>query len=306
MECTQTTIEPPLEPSSEREACASADGQASEPGEGEAGGEQGDIGGEKAETPGTAAFDKRVMRFCAGRGFTAGPWKDWDTSSPGWIGRQFAALSPAERADAERWRDAYLLDIDARGKTPVTVGVFLRDRMWTGLDPMLLARAEKRKMAQLTPEERARPDGWAACRGPVGMAWLFARLAKGPNDAAAMARPLLTDAGLRDAWPAVWWFQAMDRQKGGAIFDPEWHAAKGLMEFVPRETDVLAAWRGHFAERGWKWLHAFDQADGVYCPKGGPEGLEAFERAVRDGARGGEAGGRTGTDMAAGQARKAS
>ena len=43
------------------------------------------------DRPQRAAFQKRVMRFCNGRGFAAGAWTDWDTSSPEWIARQFAA-----------------------------------------------------------------------------------------------------------------------------------------------------------------------------------------------------------------------
>jgi hypothetical protein len=239
-----------------------------------------DGGGEAADTPGRAEFEKRVMRFCNGRGFAAGPWRDWDTSSPGWIARQFAALSVAERADAERWRDPYLLDLAARKKNPVPVGTFLRDRLWTGLDPMLLERAERHRQARLAPEERPRPDGWAACMGPVGMAWLMAKLLAGPEDAEAMARPIVTEAVLRDAWPALWWWQAVQRQRGGAAFDPQWHALKGAMEPVPAGTAMLARWRSEFEARGWKWLSAFDQAAVVYLPVGGPEGLEAFRAAV--------------------------
>lgn len=282
-ESAEPVIEPVTEP--EREVRAGAVGQ-----EGEivdAGEDDGD------DRPGTAAFEKRVMRFCNGRGFVAGAWPDWDTSSLTWIGAHFAKLSPSERADAERWRDAYLLDIAARKRSPVKVGVFLRDRHWTGLDPMLLARAEKQKSAQLAPAEQTKPDGWAACLGPVGMAWLFAKLLAGPADAKLMGRPLLTDPVLRQAWPAVWWWQAMQRQKGGAVFDPPWHELRPAMEFVPKGTDVLAAWRQEFEARGWRWLNALDAGDGVYCPKGGPDGLPAFRQAVegltRDDAAGSEA-----------------
>lgn len=232
------------------------------------------------DRPGLAEFEKRVMRFCNGTGFAGGKWPDWDTSSPGWIARQFAALSVEERAEAERWRDAYLLDMAARKVRPVTVGVFMRDKLWTGLDPAVLARAEKQKQARLKPEEVARPEGWAAALGPVGMAWLFAHLLDGPKDMALASRPFLSDPQLREAWPSLWWFQAILRQSGGAMFDPPWHGLKGGMEPVPQGSEVLAAWRALFAARGWRWLAPFDGAPVVYCPKGGPEGLSAFERCV--------------------------
>ncbi|MGE0425292.1 MAG: helix-turn-helix domain-containing protein [Reyranellaceae bacterium] len=234
-----------------------------------------------AETPGRADFEKRVMKFCTGKGFAAGPWPDWDTSSPGWVARQFAALTPAERAEAERWRDAYLLDIAGRKAKPVAVGNFLNGRMWAGLDPAILERAERQKQARLSPEERPQPEGWAACLGPVGMAWLFGKLLAGPADAEMARRPFLADQQLREAWPALWWFQAMLRQKGGAVFDPQWHALKGAMEPVPLGCNVLAAWRAEFEARGWRWLAAFDGAPVVYCPKGGPVGLADFDAALR-------------------------
>ena len=236
------------------------------------------------DTPGTAAFQKRVMRFCSGRGFIAGPWPDWDANaSPEWIARRFAALTSEERLEAERWRDPYLLDIAARKKVPIVVGNFFKGKAWTGLDPAILDRVEKLRQGKLAPDERAKPDGWAACLGPVGMARLFATLLAGPADAAAARGPLLTDPLLRAAWPQVFEWQALLRMKGGVVFGPRWHALKAVMEPVPQGTAGLADWKAAFAERGWPWLAAFDRAEVVYCPKGGPaQGLGAFERALRE------------------------
>lgn len=234
-----------------------------------------------ADRPGTAAFEKRVMRFCNGRGFAAGAWKDWDTSSPNWIGRQFGELTSAERLEAERWRDAYLFDLKDRGKDPVTIGNFLRGRMWEGLNPLVLERAEKRKAGALKPDEQAKPEGWAKCLGPTGMAFLFGKLLDGPANAELAARSFLSDPQLREAWPAPWWWQAMLRQKGGGIFDPGWHGLTGAMEPVPQGTAVLAAWKAEFSRRGWPWFAPFDNAPVVYCPIGGPERLQGFEDAMR-------------------------
>lgn len=233
------------------------------------------------DTPGTAAFDKRVMRFCNGTKFAAGPWPDWDTSSPGWIGRQFGKLDAAERMEAERWRDAYLLDMRQRGKSPVTVGIFLRDKLWTGLDSAILARVDRVKAGR--PVEEAKPDGWAKCLGPVGMAFLFGKMLAGPADAELAARPFLSDAMLREAWPAVWWWQASQRQKGGGVFADAWHGLRDQMVPVPADSGAMAEWKAEFTRRGWRWLAALDGLDVVYCPKGGPAGLSAFEAAVNEG-----------------------
>lgn len=235
---------------------------------------------DSGDTPGTAAFEKRVMRFCNGTKFAAGPWPDWDTSSPGWIGRQFGKLDAAERMEAERWRDAYLLDMRQRGKSPVTVGIFLRDKLWTGLDPAILARADRVKAGR--PVEEAKPDGWAKCLGPVGMAFLFGKMLDGPADADLAARPFLSDAMLREAWPAVWWWQASQRQKGGGVFADAWHGLRDQMVPVPADSGAMAEWKAEFTRRGWRWLAALDGLDVVYCPKGGPAGLSAFEAAVSE------------------------
>lgn len=236
------------------------------------------------DNPDSAGFQKRLARFCSGRGFVAGAWPDWDTGSLGWIGRQFAALSREERAAAERWRDPYLLDMAERKKSPMTVGVFLRDKAWEALDPMILKRAEERKAARLKPDDRAKPDGWAACRGPVGMAWVCGALLAGPADAEA-ARELAASGACRDqqlgqVWPKLMQWRAVLRQAGGIVFAERWHALKDAMEPVPAGTDVLAAWKAEFERRGWPWLVEFDHGDVVYCPKGGPEGLGVFEEAL--------------------------
>lgn len=218
------------------------------------------------DQPGRAAFDKRVMRFCSGRGFLAGPWPDWDIGgSPDWIARQFAALSSTERREAERWRDAYLLDVADRRKAPIAPGNWLRGKVWTGLEPALLERAEKRRQGSLPPEERARPDGWAKFLGPVGMARFFALLIEGEGQGRRVSR-LTPRADLQRQWPALLTFCDLLRQKGGAVFGPRWHALAGAMEPAPAGTELAARWKAEFEARGWLWLDEFDRLKVVFCP----------------------------------------
>lgn len=236
------------------------------------------------ETPKSAAFEKRVMRFCSGAGFQAGKWPDWDTgtnSTLQWISGQFAKLSPEERGEAERWRCPYLLDVAARGVKPKPVGTFLRDRLWNALDPEILKRADSAKAAQEARKAKLEPDGWAACLGPVGMARLFAFLFEGPSDADLAQVPFLTDVQLAKAWPAVHGFKNLQQQKGGAVFGGRWHGFAPLFEPVPQGTDMLAAWKDEFRRRGWPWLAVFDAAKVVFCPRGGPQGLDDFEIALK-------------------------
>ena len=234
-----------------------------------------------SEVPGRADFEKRVARFCNGNGFTGGVWKNWDKVAFGWIAGQFAKLTAEERAEAERWRDAYLLDCRDRKTDPQGVGVFLRDKAWRAMDAALLERAEKLKRGHLAPEERAQPEGFAKFLGPVGMAMFFAELLVGERQGCAVHGPFVPDSELRDSWPALWRFRSLLRQKDGTIFGARWHGLKTAMEAVPQNTAVLAAWKQAFADHGWLWLAEFDRLEVVFCPAGGPERLSEFEAAVR-------------------------
>lgn len=230
---------------------------------------------------GKADFQKRVQRLCNGTGFLAGVWKNWDEVSFDYIARHFGKLAPDEQAAAELWRDAYLLDIIDRKTNPMGLGNFLRDKAWQAMDPRLLDRLERHRRAMLPPGDRAKPDGWSPCLGPVGMAHLMATLLAGPPGGAPAPGTLWLEGQLQRDWPAVHEWKQVQMQRRGLVFGERWHAAKGLMEPVPQGTDMLAAWKRTFAERGWPWLAAFDHGDVVYLPAGGPEGLAEFERAVR-------------------------
>jgi hypothetical protein len=275
---TRTVIEPSIEPSRER-VRASADDAGAE----EGGNEDGPDGEEAGSVPSpdSADFQKRVIRFCNGRGFSAGEWPDWDTSSPGYIRRQFANLSEADRRHAERWRDAYLRDIATRKRKPVPVGVFLRDRLWEGLDPELLVKAQRAAVQGSKPAEHARPEGWAVAMGPVWSACLFDQLLRGPE------RPELAPDGglwlaahLRRAWPRVERLFQFAQMKRGFVAPERFHAAKDAMEFVPEGCGVWSAWESEFKRRGWPAWPRREGFDGMYFPSGGPGCIAAFEQAL--------------------------
>ncbi len=233
------------------------------------------------DNPASAAFQKRVARFCNGTGFVAGPWKDWDVGAAlDWIAKRFANLSPEERLEAERWRDGYLLDVAARKKSPQAVGNFLRDRTWTALDPEILKRVETVK-AQVSRVEDRMPEGWAAGFGPVGMARLFSLLLAGPADPALAKGSFLPRAVLAKAWPDLARFRDVQQIRGGAVFPALWHAAGAHMEPVPQDTITLLEWKDEFRRRAWPWPSEFDRLQVVFCPKGGPSALGDFEAALR-------------------------
>lgn len=230
------------------------------------------------ENPKSAAFEKRVIRFCSGVGYHAGKWPNWDTGKNAtltWIKDRFAELSPDERAEAERWRCAYLLDIASRKEKPKPVGVFIQDKLWNALDPAILDRLEDAKATETT--KSGKPDGWAACFGPVGMARLFGHFYEGAADPELASQAFLPNALFAKAWPQVMRFRMVQQQKGGALFGQLWQELAQWFEPVPQGTEGLEAWRREFKRRNWPWLSEFDRLPVVYCPKGGVAGLAAFE-----------------------------
>lgn len=233
------------------------------------------------DNPKTAAFEKRVIRFVNGVGYLAGGWPKWDNQTTlDWIKRQFAGISPDERKEAEKWRDAYLLDAVERKVKAQPVGTFFRDRMWNALDPEILTRAETMK-SQAARTDEGKPDGWAVGYGPVGMVRLFAYLMEGPADAELARNPYLPRAQLFKAWPGLSRFRDVLQQRGGAAFKKKWHLAADLMEPVVQDTVVLSAWKDEFKRRSWPWPDEFDRLKVVYCPKGGPVVLNDFEVSLR-------------------------
>jgi hypothetical protein len=232
--------------------------------------------------PGTADFEKRVMRFCNGKGFAAGPWPDWDTSSPGYIGKQFARLDEADRCHAERWRDAYLRDLATRKRKPVPVGVFIRDRLWEGLDPELLLKAERAAAQGARPAEHAKPDGWAPSMGPVWAALVFATLIRGPEhpEHAPGAGGVWLAGTVRRAWPQLAGLFQLAQTNRGLVAPERFHALKDAMEFVPEGCSVWSDWQDEFKRRAWPDLPRRDAMEGLFMPKDGPQCIAAFEEAL--------------------------
>jgi len=277
---TQSVMEPSIDPSTERER-ASADVPGVEGDEAD-GSEAVAAAAEKPDSstvPETADFQKRVMRFCNGRGFDAGPWPDWDTSSPGWIGRQFAKLAETDRQHAERWRDAYLRDIATRRKKPVPVGTFFRDRLWEGLDPALLQRAQKAAEQGAKPAEYAKPEGWTVSMGPVWAACLAEVLLRGPEHGEHVpGNGVWLRFNMTKGWPKLAALYDLASNKRGLVLPERFHRMKDLVEFVPEGGNVWAAWEAEFKARNWPAWPRREGMDGMYFPVGGPDGLPAFER----------------------------
>ena len=262
---TRTVIEPPIEPSNERERVSERD-------DGE-------------DRPGTAAFQKRVQRFVAGLGFSEGEWPKWTKSTLDYIVRQFAALAEPDRKAAEESRDAFLGKCRRENTSPMPVGNFLRDKAWT-----LLSDADRKWSRELVARKEggkaaAKPEGWAPAYGPVHAAELFRILLAGPQSPkAAPGSGVWLASHIRAAWPRLFAFRQATAIHGGMVLSG---IGADLMEFVPVESGLMAQWRSEFRRRGWAELTTLDGMRGLYMPKaqGDFDGavaaaIEAFKRKV--------------------------
>ncbi|WP_292477395.1 helix-turn-helix domain-containing protein [Mesorhizobium sp.] len=109
--------------------------------------------------------------------------------------------------------------------------------------------------------------------------WEERAVAEGRLDRTALEKGNL----MRSGWPMVnaLHFGAETRGLGVHDFGPDEEALGKLCEFVPVGSDVWNAWRAEHDRRGWPWLPDPGSMRGVYFPVGGPDGLEAFEQALR-------------------------
>ncbi|WP_420406925.1 helix-turn-helix domain-containing protein [Hoeflea sp.] len=283
---TRTVIEPSIEPSRER-VRASAD---------DAGAKEGEREGEKTApaektdagtVPGTADFEKRVMRFCQGDGYQGGEWPKFSGSSFSHIVRRFGDLDEDDRQAAERWRDAFLAKAKQQGvKTPMPVANYLRDRAWRLLTETEMARAMAAKDRSGDGKSGAadtlKPEGWAVSMGPAWSALVFDTLLRGPEhpEHAPGDGAVWLAGTVRRAWPRLAGLFQLAQANRGFVAPEKHRALKDAVEFVPDGTTVWHAWRDEFARRGWPDLPRREGMDGLYMPRGGPEGIAAFEQAL--------------------------
>jgi hypothetical protein len=73
---------------------------------------------------------------------------------------------------------------------------------------------------------------------------------------------------------------ATDRERGTA--EGKFAAFSDLCEPVPVGSEVFDAWRAHYQAMDWLWIPDTGRMPVVWFPKGGPEGLDEFLRAVME------------------------
>lgn len=155
------------------------------------------------------------------------------------------------------------------------------------------------KMWEAFPPEPEKPQPpYAPAFGPVWAAIRMRDLITGPKVAPSplkgweeravaegrLDREALEKGNLmRSGWPMVNALHMAAETRGLGIHDfgPEEAELGKLCEFVPVGSPVWEAWKAEHERRGWPWLPDPGSMRGVYFPVGGPDGLEAFEQALR-------------------------
>lgn len=191
------------------------------------------------------AHDVSTMERAFRRAFASWPSYVDDSHAAAW--EAWLSLSVEDRSTAAVSVERYAQACRAGDTKRCAFGVYLREKRWESLPPSV--------------DEP--PSDYAPPFGPVWGAFLIARLLLGDPDNHV-------DALYRLA-----------RIRRGHRFGERWQAMKPLMVAVPVASPELEAWRMEFERRGWPWLPDPGQQRVVYFPAGGPEALDAFEKAIR-------------------------
>jgi hypothetical protein len=257
-----------------------------------------------------------VQRFLSGEGFQEGEWPKWSSSTIGHIVRQVEMLDEAEREKAWRFRDPFLAKCKRDGvKKPMPVANYFRDRVWEMLDaPASRGSAER-------PERVPAPPfgplfgalrAWLCLPGPAdGDVPLDVRDAvirhyEGIKRNPALAASYLRRKGIavsasgelefpvgfddderrlrlsESGFPEVNALHEKVRNRQAAAVDARYLPLKDLCEPVPVDSALFAAWLAHDERMAWPRLPDPGGMDVVWLPRGGPEGLEVFERMARE------------------------
>lgn len=231
----------------------------------------GEEGSEPDEADDPRKFEKRVKRLADRHN-----WPSWANSSTAWTVKQFAALSDAERAEAEAHAAAY---IAACGRKALSLGSYFAERKWRDLPAEALAP----KVQPSTIEAKPFGPVWGAIRfrefltvepqaGPPPTAFQADLLARA--DEMGQRERMARQA--RYGWPKVnHWHERAESRKGFTVSasDP---AINAEMEFVPAGSAMWSAWEAEHVRCGWPWIPDPGGMRGAWFPKGGPGGLEGF------------------------------
>ncbi|WP_181180094.1 helix-turn-helix domain-containing protein [Mesorhizobium sp. B2-1-3A] len=198
--------------------------------------------------------------------------------------RIWRTLDAEERATARRRFLPWLTLLRAQKKSHIPApSTYLTEKLW-----------------QAVPDPAEAPPA-PVLAAPFGKAWGARRAAlllagSGPlPEPKGFSAKLISEGGelgrreelSRQAtygFPEVSRMHQLAADGKGWTLRPEVEPAEtvlALMAAVRVGSDEYRAWKALHDERGWPWLPDPGRQEWVYFPVGGPDGLEAFEQAVR-------------------------
>ena len=205
-------------------------------------------GDDKQSSPPDTKAAKKAFR----RGFARWPGYLTDSEAKAWA--EWQQLTANDMADAEAGIEPYLAQNKADGRSfVVAFGTFLRERRWENL----------RKTEVI-------PDLAKNYAAPFGTNWGIVRF-----------KHLLGQADANGRWSIVDEMHIRAVKNIGIPCKEKQPEMRACMEFVSVDYDMWLLWKACHERRGWPWFTDVGQRRGAWFPKGGPDGLAAFEQALR-------------------------
>ena len=209
--------------------------------------------------------DDRAIEKAFRRSFAK--WPGYLTDSEDKARAEWWRLSDGQRLDAEAGIEPYLAQNKADGRSfVIAFATFLREKRWEKLSKTVVKTDPSKNYAA------AFGTDW----GIVRFCYLL-EIAGAPPVYSPGQLGLY--AGYK--YPGVERMQAMARKSIGVKTPEKPAELRQLMEFISIDYDLWDVWQDEHMERGWPWLDDVGERRGAWFPKGGPEGLAAFERALR-------------------------
>lgn len=269
----------------------------------------------------------KVMEFGNGKG--SKPWPGAAARSTTGALREFMALSPEHRKLAEERRDVYLAYCERQKLTPLWLSSYLKEQKFLDIDavaPRAVAAAQAPETVDMAPfgPVWAAKRYWELLLGPDAVdipidlrgtaAATYETLRRGSERAASnflQRKGILLGAGgnlifpddfetaeqrrrtMEGGYPLVNQLHEQAKVRARAQVEGRFAALGDLCEAVPVDSATFAAWLAHDEHMAWPAVPDPGSMRVVYFPRGGPEGLRAFEAAAREmmavkGARGDE------------------
>lgn len=273
---------------------------------------RGDLEEDQNDDP--AKFPKRVKALEIGR--HSNPWPDAIGSSTDWAIKQFAKLTAEERNQAEERRDVYLDECKRRRIKPVALGVYLRDRKFLDVAAVVkgAAHAASERIAVAPfgpiwaglcvsayldgPVEIEYPQDLRATVTGVFETMRRSSEARALSYIAKKGIELSHDGSLifpddfeqadyrvrvmEGGFPEVKNLYRLATARERGTSEGKYSVFSDLCEPVPVGSEVFEAWRAHYQAMDWLWIPDTGRMPVVWFPKGGPERLDEFRRAVME------------------------